>query len=86
VLLGVGGDGETPGDGVRVRHVIPASAAERAGLRDGDVLVRLGGTPLNSFDDLRAALSRARPGEVVRIVYLRGGVDHAVTATLDARL
>jgi S1-C subfamily serine protease len=71
---------------VPLSHVVPGSAAARAGLRDGDVLVRLGGTPLNSFDDLRAALCRARPGVVVRIVYLRGGVDHAVTATLDARL
>jgi Zn-dependent M28 family amino/carboxypeptidase len=86
VVLGVSADARRGWDGVPLSHVVPGSAAARAGLRDGDVLVRLGGTPLNSFDDLRAALSRARPGEVVRIVYLRGGVDHAVTATLDAHL
>jgi hypothetical protein len=86
VVLGVSADARRGWDGVPLSHVVPGSAAARAGLRDGDVLVRLGGTPLNGFDDLRAALSRARPGEVVRIVFLRGGVDHAATATLDARL
>jgi S1-C subfamily serine protease len=83
VLLGVGGDGETPGDGVRVRHVIPASAAERAGLRDGDVLVRVGNTPVNTFEELRSAIRARRPGDVVRLVYLRDGVDHETSATLE---
>ena len=68
------------------RFTVPGSTAARAGLRDGDVLVRLGDSTLNSFDDLRAALRDARPGQTVQIVYLRDGMDHAVTATLEERL
>ena len=81
------GIGAEPGesDGVRLSEVIADSAAARAGLRDGDVLVRLDGEPLASFDDLRAALGRRRPGDTVQVVYLRDGTDHRVAATLGAR-
>jgi hypothetical protein len=82
-LLGVGGDGRTPGDGVPLSHVIPGSAAERAGLRDGDVLVRVGEQPVNTFEELRTAIRARQPGDVVRLVYLRDGRDHVTSATLE---
>jgi hypothetical protein len=82
-LLGVGGDGRTPGDGVRLGHIIPGSAAERAGLRDGDVLVRVGDAPVNTFEELRSAIRARQPGDVVRLVYLRDGRDHVTSATLE---
>ncbi|MGH7356088.1 MAG: M28 family peptidase [Candidatus Rokuibacteriota bacterium] len=81
------GIGAAPGesDGVRLSEVIADSAAARAGLRGGDVLVRVDGEPMASFDDLRAALGRRRPGDTVQVVYLRDGADHRVAATLGAR-
>ena len=82
-LLGVGGDGRTPGDGVPLSHVMPGSAAERAGLRDGDVLVRVGEQPVNTFEELRNAIRARQPGDVVRLVYLRDGRDHVTSATLE---
>jgi S1-C subfamily serine protease len=81
--LGVGFDGRTPGDGVRLGHVVPGSAAERAGLRDGDVLVRVGDAPVNTFEELRNAIRARRPGDVVRLVYLRDGRDHVTSAMLE---
>jgi len=81
------GIGAAPGesDGVRLSEVIADSAAARAGLRGGDVLVRFDGEPMASFDDLRAVLGRRRPGDTVQVVYLRDGTDHRVAATLGAR-
>ncbi len=81
-LLGVGGDGHTPGDGVRLAYIIPGSAADRAGLRDGDVLVRVGEQPVDTFEELRSAIQARQPGDVVRLVYLRDGRDHVTSATL----
>jgi len=72
-------------DGVRLGSVVPGSAAEKAGLRAGDVLVRLADTGLRGFADLREQLGRRRPGETLRLVYLREGLDHATSVTLDAR-
>ncbi|HXU89898.1 MAG TPA: M28 family peptidase [Methylomirabilota bacterium] len=82
-LLGVGGDGRTPGDGVRLAHIVPGSAADRAGLRDGDVLVRVGGQPVDTFEELRSAIQARQPGDVVRLLYLRDGRDHVTSATLE---
>lgn len=84
-FLGIAADGRSGWDGVRLGSVIPGSAAEKAGLRAGDVLVRLADTGLNGFADLRAQLDRRRPGDTVQLVYLREGLDHATSVTLDAR-
>src|SRR5688572_11977410 len=65
-FLGVGGDGRTLGDGVRLGHILPGGAAERAGLRDGDVLVRVGVQPVDTFEELRNAIRARQPGVVVR--------------------
>ena len=81
-FLGVGGDA-MGGDGARLAHVIPGSAADRAGLRDGDVLVRVDEVAVDGFEALRRAIRARRPGETVRLVYLRDGRDHETSATLE---
>ena len=81
-FLGVGGDGHG-GDGARLAHVMPGSAAERAGLRDGDVLVRVDDVSVDGFEALRKAILARRPGDTVRLVYLRDGRDHETSATLE---
>lgn len=84
-FLGVGGDGRGESDGVALRSVVAGSAAARAGLQDGDILVRIGEVPVNGFDELRTLLGLKRPGDTVRIVFLRAGEDRVTSATLDAR-
>ncbi|HTI54970.1 MAG TPA: M28 family peptidase, partial [Verrucomicrobiae bacterium] len=84
-FLGIAADVRAGWDGVRLGAIVPGSAAEQAGLRAGDVLVRLDDTGLQAFADLRALLDRRRPGETLRLVYLRDGVDHATSVTLGAR-
>jgi peptidase M28-like protein/PDZ domain-containing protein len=82
-LLGVSSDGRPAGDGVHLGQIVPGSAAERAGLRDGDVLVRVGDAPVNTFEELRNAIRARQPGDVVRLVYLRDGRGHVTSATLE---
>jgi membrane-associated protease RseP (regulator of RpoE activity) len=84
-FLGVAADSRAGWDGVRLGSIVPGSAAEHAGLQAGDVLVRLDETGLQGFSDLRALLERHRPGETVRLVYLRDGLDHATSVTLGSR-
>lgn len=84
-FLGISADVRAGWDGVRLGSIVPGSAAERAGLRAGDVLVRLADTGLHGFADLRAQLARRRPGETLPLVYLRDGEDHAISITLGAR-
>ncbi len=84
-FFGIGAEPPGESDGLRLSEVIPDSAAARAGLRGGDVLVRFDGEPMASFDDLRTVLGRRRPGDTVHVVYLRDGADHRVAATLGTR-
>jgi len=72
-------------DGVRLGAVLPDGAAARAGMREGDIIVRLGDVPVQSFEDLRAALQARRPGDAVQVVYLRDGEDRTAQAVLGER-
>ncbi len=83
-FLGVTASGRG-GDGVRVGSVLPGTAADRAGLRGGDVLVRVSDAAVESFADLRRAIGERRPGDLVRLVYLRDGRDHTAQATLGVQ-
>jgi len=84
-FLGISAEGRGESDGLRLASVLPGTAAARAGLQDGDVVVRLGDQPINAFEDLRRLLAQKRPGDAVSVVYLRDGEDHVTSATLDAR-
>lgn len=57
--------------------VQPGSAADKAGLRQGDVIVAADGEPVASFEALTARVSRHGPGDVVRLVVQREGVGGA---------
>ncbi|MDR5709389.1 MAG: trypsin-like peptidase domain-containing protein [Armatimonadota bacterium] len=58
---------------VRVLEVQPGSAAERAGLRPGDLLVALQGRPVRSLDDLQAVLGQHPPGVPLAVHGIRNG-------------
>ncbi len=84
-FLGVSVDARSESDGVKLGSVIAGSAAARAGLSDGDVIVRLDGQALGGFEDLRRVLARKSPGNTVTLMYLRDGEDREVPAILGAR-
>jgi len=84
-FLGVGADARDESDALRLTRIVPESAAARAGLREGDILVRLGDRTVSRFEDLTAALRGRQQGDEVRLLYLRDGVEHETSATLDAR-
>ncbi|HXF83368.1 MAG TPA: trypsin-like peptidase domain-containing protein [bacterium] len=72
--------GLTGQSGVRIVDVQPGTAAERAGLRPGDVLVGLGGAPVPSPDELQRLLARHEVGAPVTIEILRGPSRLSVVA------
>jgi hypothetical protein len=76
----------TPVDrGVRLSGVRAGSPAERAGLREGDVIVRFGGRDVADIYAYTEALRAHRPGDHVEIVVLRDGKEVAVMAVLGSR-
>lgn len=71
--------------GVRLSGVRPGSPAERAGLKAGDVIVRLGEANIRNLPDLLFALRSKRAGEEVEVLYLREGKKMSGRATLQER-
>jgi putative serine protease PepD len=68
--------------GALVREVIYGTAADKAGLRPGDLITRVEGTNVNGFDELRTALISHAPGDRIRLTYIRAGSAHTIEVVL----
>ncbi len=68
--------------GVIVGTVAQGSAAERAGLKQGDVIVALNGQVINDSNSLRNRVASTPPGSEVTLTVLRDGREQQVKATL----
>jgi S1-C subfamily serine protease len=71
--------------GVGLAAVESGSAAERAGLRAGDVITRVGEVQINSTGDLTQALFRYGPGTTVEVEYVRDGNRQTARVTPGSR-
>jgi putative serine protease PepD len=71
-------------DGARVNQVNAGSAAETAGLRQGDVITKVDDTLITDADSLVATIRSYRPGDKVTVTYTRNGEEHTATLTLDS--
>jgi aminopeptidase YwaD len=85
VYLGTMPDYGADSDGVRITGVANDSPAARAGLREGDVIVKLADARIQNIEDLTAVLRSHKPGDAVEITILRSGATVKLTATLQAR-
>jgi len=65
--------------GLRVRAVYPESPAARAGVREGDQIVSVDGTPIDSEEAFETALSTRGPGRPLKIVLRNKTGDRTVT-------
>jgi serine protease DegQ len=68
--------------GVLVLEVSGGSPAAKAGIRPGDVIVRLGDQPVNTVEDLFGELRQRRPGDKVQLTLVRDGREQQVSVTL----
>ena len=69
-----------------VAPVAPGGAAERAGLRAGDIIIAIDDMPILEPADLEAAVSSREPGTKATLVYFRGGAENTVQVTLGSSL
>jgi serine protease Do len=72
---------DTP-DGALVSNVERGSAADKAGLKSGDVIRKVNGQPVIAAGDLTAIVSIAKPGEKMALDVWRDGKIVQVNATL----
>ena len=71
--------------GATIGSVISGGPAARGGLRKGDRVVEIAGTPVREPDDVSAVVNARRPGDKVRVVVERGGQRRTLTVTLGTQ-
>lgn len=69
--------------GAVISQVLPGSAAARAGLRVGDVVLAVNGKPVRGAGALRNAVGLLRVGERIRLDIVRDGRRMTVTAKVS---
>jgi S1-C subfamily serine protease len=70
--------------GVQVVDVTPSSPAHQAGLKEGDVIVALGGEPVTSVDDIHRRLSKEAIGQRLDVALLRDWTKRMETSVIPA--
>jgi S1-C subfamily serine protease len=68
----------TAASGVLVISVEPNGPAQRAGLKEGDVIVGYAGKPIGSIDELHRLLTEEQVGARAELTFLRNGAKHAL--------
>ena len=72
--------------GITVTQVVPNSPADRAGIKQGDVIVSVNGVDLGSQPEIYfQERLRSQPGDELRLAWRRNDVLHAGTLTLAAQ-
>ncbi len=64
--------------------VVNGSPADKAGLKEGDIITKVNDTKITQDDQLSAVLSRYNIGDQLNITYLRDGKEQKTKATLEA--
>ena len=75
---GAGGGGSSPA-------VVPGGPADKAGIKQGDIIVKVDGQAIDGDHPLDATLSEFSPGDTVSIDLLRNGQTVSVQITLGTR-
>lgn len=68
--------------GIYVARVIPHCAAEKAGMKEGDVLMSVNGVEVNSYASMMEEVALFDPGDEVDVTFQRDGKMHSVKLTL----
>ncbi len=70
-------------EGALVKDVVEDGPAEKAGIKEDDIIVEINGTRIVDADDLRETVAKTKPGTSVSITVSREDQKKTVKATLD---
>ncbi len=68
--------------GVEVKNITGESAASKAGLKEGDIIIRVDETKVETPDQLSEVIQKRKPGDKITVAFLRDGKEQKVTAEL----
>jgi thiol-disulfide isomerase/thioredoxin len=80
--LGVMMDSDASVPGVRVGHVVRGSPADKAGVREGDRIVRIAAQRVTRGQDVVQAVGSSTVGDALEVIFDRAGKEQSVRVTL----
>ncbi len=83
--LGLMGDLDNNGTGARIKTIEPGTGAAAAGLKVGDVILRVGIRQISGLMELRNSLNDKQPGDRVEVLYSRAGEEAKAEVLLGSR-
>jgi len=72
-------------DGAKITEITRESAAEKAGLKVGDIITKVGDKKVDDPGSLYEAVSSMKPKDEVKVLYKRDGKENSAKATLGER-
>jgi putative serine protease PepD len=70
--------------GALVERVLQELGAARAGIRQGDVITKIGDSSVNSVDQMLVAIRRHQPGDTINVTYTRNGSTQSAEVAVAA--
>jgi serine protease Do len=74
------------GTGVKVIGVDDESPAEKAGLKEEDIIKEINGSSIKDVDDLRSRIKDLKEGDIYKVKYERGGKSNTVDIKIPKKL
>ncbi|MDZ4201796.1 MAG: Do family serine endopeptidase [Gallionella sp.] len=71
--------------GVLVTEVIRGSPAEQAGIKPGDILVSIDGSPITDWNNMLEVVANLPPGKVVTVKLMRNGEEISIRVKIGKR-
>lgn len=73
------------GDGVKVTDVSDESAADKAGIKEGDIITKINDEKIDDPEDLSKTIGKFKPEEKITVTVLRDKKEQKLAATLGKR-
>ncbi len=73
-------------EGAKINDVTEESGAAKAGLKENDIITKVGDTKIDGPESLSKAIRAKKPKDEIKIYFLRDGKEKSVKATLQERM
>ena len=77
---------ESDDDGLRITDITEGSGADKAGLKEDDIITQVNGKAITSTDDLKESLKDVKKGDKVKITYKRNNQTQTVDVKFPKEL
>jgi serine protease Do len=89
-VIGISGRSVSPQDskyynipiGIYISEVMPYSAAEKAGIKPSDVIIKVNNEKVKTIEELNREKEKFKAGETIKITFIRNGEEKTVDLTL----